>query len=569
MMRSIGLKVALEIACGLTVAMIAFGIFMITGHQQDALSAVDVMEQQTIRQCAVMLGVLLYDMDIEVMTQLAMSYMEHPDIRAMKIADPRRTFVALAKQPENQKIFNASSQEMPVYPYPSRQQTTVVYDERQLGSVEIVFSRETIHAQTEKDIMTMVINWLAMIVFEIFLVLWLARKNVTNRLRHFVNAATQIANGELDLNLAALQARDEMGMLTDAFTRMLEYLRNVAAIATQISRGDLRGGITPHSARDVVGHALVNMSSYLNDMAATAAAIADGDLRREITPKNQYDLLGNAFQQMKNLREIVTNIIDSATQLHHASEHLNQTSAEMAQATAQASQHSRQVSERSRAMSENIETAAVSVEAISGGMQRISENMESVAQSTNTAERMANATNQIIAALEQHSQEITEVIKIITTVMNQTNLLALNATIEATRAGDAGRGFAVVAQEIKQLARETGASAENIFKKIEAIHSSSQQTTKAINDISQIIRHIRALSDATAGSVAQQNALTANMSDTMAEAVRGGQEIVRLVGEMATTAQQTSSGAVEIQSAASSLDTLAAQLQQLVSRFKI
>lgn len=569
MMRSIGLKVALEIACGLTVAMIAFGIFMITGHQQDALNAVDVMEQQTIRQCAVMLGVLLYDMDIEVMTQLAMSYMEHPDIRAMKIADPRRTFVALAKQPENQKIFNALSQEMPVYPYPSRQQTTVVYDERQLGSVEIVFSRETIHAQTEKDIMTTVISWLAMIVFEIFLVLWLAKKNVTNRLRHFVNSATQIANGELDLNLAALQARDEMGILTDAFARMLEYLRNVAAIATQISRGDLRGGITPHSERDVVGHALVNMSNYLNDMAATAAAIADGDLRREITPTNQYDLLGNAFQQMKNLREIVTNIIDSAAQLHHASEHLNQTSAEMAQATAQASQHSRQVSERSRAMSENIETAAVSVEAISGGMQRISENMESVAQSTNTAERMANAANQIIAALEQHSQEITEVIKIITTVMNQTNLLALNATIEATRAGDAGRGFAVVAQEIKQLARETGASAENIFKKIEAIHSSSQQTTKAINDISQIIRHIRALSDATAGSVAQQNMLTANMSDTMAEAVRGGQEIVRLVGEMATTAQQTSSGAVEIQSAASSLDSLAAQLQRLVRRFKI
>ena len=67
-------------------------------------------------------------------------------------------------------------------------------------------------------------------------------------------------------------------------------------------------------------------------------------------------------------------------------------------------------------------------------------------------------------------------------ISSQTSLLALNASIEAARAGEAGKGFAVVAAEIGSL---------------------SDQTSKAITDISDIVREV--------------NGAVANMADCLEE----------------------------------------------------
>ena len=73
-------------------------------------------------------------------------------------------------------------------------------------------------------------------------------------------------------------------------------------------------------------------------------------------------------------------------------------------------------------------------------------------------ERLVESINKVGSA----SEEITNIVAMISDIAEETNLLSLNASIEAARAGEAGRGFAVVATQIAKLAQTSSQSANNI-----------------------------------------------------------------------------------------------------------
>src|SRR5262249_47789899 len=156
--------------------------------------------------------------------------------------------------------------------------------------------------------------------------------------------------------------------------------------------------------------------------------------------------------------------------------------------------------------------------------EEMTASIKEIARSANESAEMskstlakAQTTNKTITQLGTSSQEIGNVIKVISSIAQQTNLLALNATIEAARAGDAGKGFAVVANEVKELAKQTAKATEDITNKIGAIQTDSSAAVEAIGGISQAMEKVNAIAGAIAASVEEQTATTNEVSRVVLE----------------------------------------------------
>ena len=177
--------------------------------------------------------------------------------------------------------------------------------------------------------------------------------------------------------------------------------------------------------------------------------------------------------------------------------------------------------------------------------------------------------NVAIRSLSDAVGKIGSVVNLIADVAAQTNLLALNATIEAARAGEAGKGFAVVANEVKELAKQTARATEEISQKIEAIQGDTKAAVQAIGEIGTIINQINDISNTIASAVEEQTATTNEIGRSLTEASRGAGEIAKNIQGVATAAQSTTAGATDVMGAAKALSEMAAQLQQMMSRFRV
>ena len=139
--------------------------------------------------------------------------------------------------------------------------------------------------------------------------------------------------------------------------------------------------------------------------------------------------------------------------------------------------------------------------------------VESAMKVARDADRITGSATQIVASLDNSSQEIGAVVKTITSIAEQTNLLALNATIEAARAGEAGKGFAVVAGEVKELARETASATEEVGAKVSTIQADAAAVRTALTEVSDTVGRINDAQRVIAGVLHDQAAVTRSVLD--------------------------------------------------------
>lgn len=173
--------------------------------------------------------------------------------------------------------------------------------------------------------------------------------------------------------------------------------------------------------------------------------------------------------------------------------------------------------------------------------EEIANNTSEAASMTKVTLSESEATKNIVESLHAGSEEIGDILKVVSSVAHQTNLLALNAAIEAARAGDAGKGFAVVANEVKELASQSKQSTKIINNKILKIQNDIQKALASIVATTDSVRSINDVAFAIANSVDKQNVFNRDIADSIEDAV---QKLDRLSKNVITLQTVTSNVSV-------------------------
>ncbi len=273
----------------------------------------------------------------------------------------------------------------------------------------------------------------------------------------------------------------------------------------------------------------------------------------------------------------------NAQQLTAASDAMGQQSNSASQAVDQMNETMNSVVSRSEDMAARINSVATAVEEMSVSITEVARNTEEAAKKAGNASSQTQASNEKIGQLNLAAEEIGKVIEVIQDIAEQTNLLALNATIEAARAGDAGKGFAVVATEVKELARQTAEATSNIAQRITAIQQTTGETVEAISGIGQSIVQVNDVSQSIASSVEEQSITTREIAQNVSQTADASRNVTASINQTAETSRQLHDNiasvdhaakelvqiAVDTETAGQELDSLASNLAQWVSRFKV
>lgn len=276
---------------------------------------------------------------------------------------------------------------------------------------------------------------------------------------------------------------------------------------------------------------------------------------------------------------------------------INSATVQMDQAASQAGQVSESLQKAARRQTEEIEETSAAVVSLAQSVQQVSGNAaesarvaeQSLAAAEKGQQAVANAiasmnglreqiqeTSKRIKRLGESSQEIGEIVELISDITEQTNVLALNAAIQAASAGEAGRGFSVVAEEVQRLAERSADATKQIAAIVKTIQSDTHDTVAAMEVSTQGVVEGAKLSDAAGQTLVEIGSVSKTLAELIADISSATHSQAESTAKVAETMQdikaisaQTTTGTQQTAESIGGLKQLAQDLKNSVSGFKL
>jgi methyl-accepting chemotaxis protein len=349
---------------------------------------------------------------------------------------------------------------------------------------------------------------------------------------NLANTVREIAENR-DLTITVAEGgRDEIGQMSAAFNNMMGVIRGAFGVVSEaaVSVADSSqnvatgAGNNRNRAEEEMKRAQTS-EKVITEMGNSAGQVSNAAAGQQQAAKSSQALLEDLVNKMKTVSE---SAIGQNTEANKTIERVSEMGETGAKVVATAQEQGNMVEQVTNSITNMVNAV--------GNMQTaVGQAQEHGKASLDAAEEGANSVASTVKgmqAISESSEQISEIIGVITEIAEQTNLLALNAAVEAARAGAHGKGFAVVADEVGKLA---------------------QRSSEAAKEITQLIK------DST-GNVAEGVKLTDQSQQALAKIAEGGRVNMEAIQAISNTSEVLNTNTTEVKGQVETLNTLAQEI---------
>jgi len=381
------------------------------------------------------------------------------------------------------------------------------------------------------------------------LLMWLATSLIMGRpLKSLVRTSEALAVGDVEQQID-FRSSDEIGTLANAYSKVVDYMKEMAAVSQRMAGGDLSAEVRPRSEKDVLGNAFWQLTAQQRDLIGKvkAAAANVAEASKQLTKAAEQT--AQATQQIAStIQQVARGASEQSTSLQQTAGSVDQLSRAIDQIAAGSREQARAVDEATSV----VERVSAAIEAVSANAQQGSQDWDSTAESAiggarkthetvagmDKIRRAMNLVSARVSDLGERSTEIGKIVATIDDIAAQTNLLALNAAIEAARAGEQGRGFAVVADEVRKLAERSSVATKEIADLVNGTQAGVREAVNAMQQGSSEVEAGYKLATDAGGSLDDILTRSQNVKRQVAEISTASQALKDLSREMVETIQK-------------------------------